>query len=664
MTKANSSARLGSVDALRALAVIPVILFHLNESWLPGGYLGVDVFFVISGYLITGILAKEISGGTFHLGDFYLRRVRRILPALLVMLITVTLVWLCIEPWMLGQVAKLARASLSLRANLAIKELVGDYWGAGAQAQPLLHTWSLAVEEQFYLVFPLVFWITWRFLSRPLAFAVLVLLAGGSVGWYSRCWSVAPNSAFYDTASRAWELLSGSLLATILPYRHKDGNDSRDSCVWVGWLGLSLVFAAYASPAFGISHEWRPAIAVVGAAAFLWAAPGRSGVHAILDQRPIVYLGAISYSLYLWHWPVIVFSRNLAQSGSSEWSVGSAEIFLIFALGATSYHLVEKPFRHGLRRAWLILLACVVAYFAIRQLARGHEKSWTNHIEKSVLPVSQVTSEGQSYQTVGGFRQMSLSGQAFAENVPMTPLGRRKYRHIALAPKDARPTGQLVEGGETRSPETMLVWGDSHAMVMAPTLNALARELGVKALFRIKEGEEPFVMKSSSGDGLAHAAYRALQARPTCCVLIFRYDTRSFSDYEATFSEILKHTKLIVIQQPPVLDIPDVCTVDYFAYLRDVQRVDLKVCLIKEQPRAVTGRQAFERQMINKFGSVSGFSFVRLDGVLKDTNGRPRWWDTIDALYYIDDDHLSEFGTHEVAPLIRSAIERSKKSEK
>lgn len=663
MLDSHKSVRINSVDALRAFAVIPVILFHLSPTWLPGGYLGVDVFFVISGFLITGILLDGISAGTFSFWDFYARRIRRILPALLVMLLAVSIIWLWHEPWEFGSIAKLARSAISMRANFAVRDLVGDYWGGDAQAQPLLHTWSLAVEEQFYLIYPLVAWGLWCYCSRRLALGILALLAIGSLVWYLFSSVSSPTTAFYGATTRAWELLAGASLAGFLHVKSGDDKAVRDIPEWVGWSGLILVFMAYVSPALHIAMEWRPMLAVIGTVGFLWTAPQRSGVHAILDRPQLVYIGLISYSLYLWHWPVAVLSRGLHVGGEPGFVI-TAEIFTIGALGVGSYHFIEKPFRHGRRTTWVILTACFVAYFGLRQLAREQEKPENGYFEKMVLTEGRSSVEGAGYETIGGFRRMKVEGMRFTEPSAMSAEAKSKYRHLNFASREVRSPGKLVAGGDMRASSKILVWGDSHAMVLASMLEKLARERGIRAEFRIKDGADPYVILPPGGDDLDKAASIALMAKPDYCVFVSRYDARRFGDYLTTFSEILKHTKLVVVQQPPVLSMPDKCTVDYFAYLRDRKGIDLERHVLNEQARSIEGRKKFEQELIARFGPNPAFTFVRLDSVLRNSEGKPVWKDGRETLLYIDDDHLSEFGAQKIEPLIRSALERSGSSTK
>jgi len=656
MNPAEQAGRLGSVDALRALAVVPVILFHLHPSWLPGGYLGVDVFFVISGYIITGILLKGMDEGSFRFRDFYARRIRRILPALLVMLVAVTAFWIWYDQWTFGQLAKLVRSVISLRANIAVKDMVGDYWGGDAQTQPLLHTWSLAVEEQFYLAYPLLAWSVWRFCTPRVALASLGLLAIGSLAWYWHCSINAPTSAFYDALPRAWELLAGAVLAGIVFGRAGSPEREKASSVWVGWAGLFIVFLAYGSPVIGVAKEWRPMVAVLGTTAFLWSAKERRGVHVFLDKPALVYIGLISYSLYLWHWPVAVLAKGISYEGLPEFVMKLLELSLILILGAASYHLVEKTFRHGQRKVWIILGACAVTYFGVRYAARQSERYLAGELDQAAFGMAGMDVVGRPYETIGGFRRITVGGQQFTEAAPMSPEVKQKYRYLKFMTPEFRVPGVLLIGGDKAASRKILVWGDSHAMVMAPMLDEIAKEISLKAEFRIKDGSDPKLIFPQPSDDLTIAAYRSLRARPDCCVFVLRYDIRDFSDYEATFAEILKYTKLVVIQQPPVLNIPDVCTVNYFSYLRDRKGKILRELILREPGRAAHARKEFERRLLSRFGSVTNFSFVRWDSVITADDGSVNWWDGRDTLFYIDEDHLSEFGAQKAEPLIRKSI--------
>jgi peptidoglycan/LPS O-acetylase OafA/YrhL len=224
----NHAKRIDAVDGLRAIAVLPVILFHLNPSWLPGGYLGVDIFFVISGYLITGIIAREITENTFTFTGFYRRRIRRILPALVAMMTAVLATCIFLNPIQLNEVARQIQAVIVLNGNGALCDGVGNYWGANALADPLLHTWSLGVEEQFYLLFPLLIWLLVRY--QGVARTLIWVLGFGliSFAWFLIQSAANPPKAFIFSClglGSSWPAqLSPSLLYPKLEATSHDGS--------------------------------------------------------------------------------------------------------------------------------------------------------------------------------------------------------------------------------------------------------------------------------------------------------------------------------------------------------------------------------------------------------------------------------------------------------
>jgi peptidoglycan/LPS O-acetylase OafA/YrhL len=292
------------IDGLRAVAVGAIVVHHAFPDLLPGGFIGVDVFFVISGYLITRLIAEARDGGAFSWGGFYLRRARRIIPAyLLVVLVTAALAAWIEMPRLLAMTGAATAASGAFAANLLFAQTAG-YFAPGAQQNPLLHLWSLGVEAQFYLVWPAVMaLLSWRplrsrraTLSLALLLASLILaqllVARGAAVW-----------AFFGLPMRAWEFLVGGVLA--LGLVRPPGE--RSTAVLAGSLGgltiaASLFLLAEASPFPGLS-----AVPVcLGAALLIWSGQGGRPGLAVLRLAPMVGLGRISYSLYLWHWPLVV----------------------------------------------------------------------------------------------------------------------------------------------------------------------------------------------------------------------------------------------------------------------------------------------------------------------------------------------------------------------
>ena len=321
------------IDGLCAVAVVAVVLFHARVPGFTGGYVGVDVFFVISGYLITALLAGEIGAGRFSLLRFYERRVRRLWPALLVVLdrCLVRLVARRTE----GLWSEPRRRVLFVANILFFVE--ADYFAGPAETKPLLHTWSLAVEEQFYIVFPPLLWLLMR---RARTWTVPVLAVAWLVSLVACLLATSrePEAAFYLAPFRAWKLLSGALLAlgAVPPPPAR----LRPLMAPLG-LGLILlaVFAFTAATPFPGAAALLPCL---GAALVVHAGgDGRDLATRLLLSRPIVFVGLVSYSLYLWHWPVLVFGR-LSTTGA--FGVG-ATLAASFALAVLSWRFVERPFR-------------------------------------------------------------------------------------------------------------------------------------------------------------------------------------------------------------------------------------------------------------------------------------------------------------------------------
>ena len=329
------------IDGLRAVAVIAVVLFHLDIGLIKGGYVGVDIFFVISGYLITKILDTDIRGGRFSILTFYDRRIRRIFPALFAMVLATSLAALAfLLPPEITDFSKSVIAAALFSSNMHFMA-VTDYFNSAGNTAPLLHTWSLAVEEQFYLVFPLLLYRL-RYASRPTLLLVLGSLTLLSFGLSVELVRTDQVMAFYLAPSRAWELLLGSNIAlgALPPLRRSWLREV------VAGLGIALIIASlvtfYAAMPFPGVRALAPC---VGAACVLHAGEaGTTRISRLLSLKPIVFLGLISYSLYLWHWPIIVFARLwwLAPLGAA----GKTIVFgASVAAGTMSWWFIERPYR-------------------------------------------------------------------------------------------------------------------------------------------------------------------------------------------------------------------------------------------------------------------------------------------------------------------------------
>lgn len=348
------------IDGLRAVAVLPVVAYHVGLHAIPGGFIGVDIFFVISGFLITQVLVQDIHGDRFSLVRFYERRVRRILPALLAILIATFVV--CTRyslPSELIDYSKSLVAAAASVSNIYFWQS-GGYFAAPALSKPLLHTWSLAVEEQFYIFWPLLLWFGLRLFRRHLLagtiLIILVSLTVSAVGAFTH-----PEATFYLVHSRAWELLLGAVLP-LGAFAWPIGS------AWRNTLAVAGLVIIAASVLLITSDMPFPGLLAVPPCigAFLIILGGRDGdtyVGRLLSWKPIAFIGIISYSLYLWHWPLTVFQRNFAllMTGGSDRTQKLVIIAWSLGLATLSWRFIEQPFRVG---SWRPSRAALFRYAA------------------------------------------------------------------------------------------------------------------------------------------------------------------------------------------------------------------------------------------------------------------------------------------------------------
>lgn len=344
------------IDGLRAVAVIPVMFFHAGFPGFGGGFVGVDVFFVISGYLITSIIAEDLSKDRFSIADFYERRARRILPALFfVMLACVPMAWLWMFP---GQMVEFSRSAIAVSVFLSNVYFWtrSGYFAEDSELMPLLHTWSLAVEEQFYIFFPIFLLLFWR-LGRHRLLGLIIgitIVSFALAEWSSHRFA---SANFYLPHTRAWELMAGAICAFIIRER---GVRNNGLLAWAGMLAILYSIVAFSE------HTPFPGVyaifPVVGTALVILFAGGENTLARVLSVKVVVGIGLVSYSAYLWHQPLFAFARlySLNEPGRGLFA---ALCLPTFALAWFSWRFVEQPFRRRGKsphsRTW-----CFTASFA------------------------------------------------------------------------------------------------------------------------------------------------------------------------------------------------------------------------------------------------------------------------------------------------------------
>lgn len=431
------------IDGLRAIAVLSVLVFHLNSAWLPGGFTGVDVFFVISGFLITRVIATEIRERRFTYRGFYERRARRILPASLFVIagvIVATIVFA--PPRQATVVAETAIASLLFVPNIYLWRESG-YFTTSADGNPLLHMWSLGVEEQFYFVFPLALLLLYRWLPKRVLLAV-ILGAVGSLILSAYFSPRNPSAAFYLLPTRAWEMMGGSILA-LIPDRNAgsvaSGRKGTASLISIAALAaLAATFLLFRGGM--IFPGYNALLPVAATMALIYFTPG-TAIASALSIRWVRFVGLISYSLYLWHWPAIVFAK-IRGFDPHDPLVAAAIAAISVALATLSWRVVERPFRERKTMAIRAVVAACIAgtiiagTFAIAVIAG---KGWPQRFAPQVAAYESAADD-------------------------FSPM--RKACHRGRS-KPAAPADSCILGGE--SSDTVL-WGDSHGVELAHELSA------------------------------------------------------------------------------------------------------------------------------------------------------------------------------------------------
>jgi peptidoglycan/LPS O-acetylase OafA/YrhL len=357
------------IDGLRAIAVIAVILYHAQITILgyqpfKGGFIGVDIFFVISGYLITSIILKElVTTGSFSFKHFYQRRIRRILPALLfVMLVSLPFAWMYLLPSSFVDFSKSILYSLGFSSNFYFHYSGQQYGAESGLLKPFLHTWSLSVEEQFYILFPIVLLITFKYFRKYLIHILILgfVISLGLAEWGSKN---HPSFNFYVLPTRGWELLAGSILAYFEITNGKRGENKTLNLI-LPTIGLLLI--GY-SILFFNDRMFHPSFytlsPIIGVCLIIWFSNKNELITKILSTKLFVGIGLISYSLYLWHYPIFAFARQTFFDGSitKKLFVG----FIIIILSIFSYYFIERPSRNKNNKFKVVLSLGLILIFVL-----------------------------------------------------------------------------------------------------------------------------------------------------------------------------------------------------------------------------------------------------------------------------------------------------------
>lgn len=448
------------IDGLRAVAVTSVVFFHAGFP-VYGGYVGVDVFFVISGFLITSLILRAMGKESFSLTDFWVRRIRRIFPASLFMLGMVLVVGAAIMlPQEYEGLAKSAVAQCLFSGNIFFYRNT-DYFAVASEYLPLLHTWSLAVEEQFYFVYPLLLMLLASLGPRKLFVCLLVL----GIGSFALCvFTTAryPDAAFYLLPSRAWELLAGGILAT-WPTKIKLSPTSKELFSWIG-IGL-IFYSVYFFNSDTVFPGISAMVPVLGTVLIILGnTHGLTSIGRVLALKPVVFVGLISYSWYLWHWPIMAFMRN-ALFGFDH-TAGTIAIVVSFIAAVLSWKFIETPFRHSspAQKPRQVFMVAALSSFLL------------------------LLSTGIIIYMNGLPNRFSERTRQFiaSSDIPTNLQTNHERREDFKLPRLGKPTSTSTE-------PDFLLWGDSHALFVGPVLEDLAEEFGVYGYVAARSATAPIL---------------------------------------------------------------------------------------------------------------------------------------------------------------------------
>jgi peptidoglycan/LPS O-acetylase OafA/YrhL len=646
------------IDGLRGIAILAVVIFHAFPEWVTGGYTGVSIFFVISGYLISSIIYKSLDDGSFSFIDFYSRRIRRIFPALIVVMLSAfTIGWFYLLAGEFKQLGLYIAGGAAFIDNFIAWQGV-DYFDSSAELKPLLHLWSLGIEEQFYIFWPLLVWVCWK--RKSSAFIVLAIAFIGSFALNIKGFDYDPVATFYAPWTRFWEIIFGGLLAYWHIY-HPNAFNRPHSSFQIKWLPSFISFLGFSILVYSIFFYtkktaypgWNALAPVVGALLVINGREGNFFNKRILSNKAIVWFGAISYSLYLWHWVILSFARLI---GGEEPRIRYklALLLLSVALSWLTYRFIENPIRFGSyaksKTIFLVIALSVLGFIGLNTYERGG------------LP----------------FRSYNKTVMQYPESMVRTP---RQEECFGILYAHSKKENWYCEAGVNSNSVDYFAFGDSHALSLIPALEVFGQAKNKRILFAGTAGCPPLLgIQSLRGPKdleehncklLNERIYDYVRNNGIRNVILigrWTYYTKSQSR-PSEINLIAKHPngKVDAVSSEADLNYALKNTVSLY------QKIGVNVFIVKDNPQqSIEPLEALKKASktpydwaINKFSVLqnehltnqskvnayidnSGATIVSFNDILC-TNGICPFVEGGKFLYF-DDDHLSIFGAKKVAP--------------
>lgn len=648
-----------ALDGIRAIAIIAVFVFHVSPSWIPGGFTGVDVFFVLSGFLITTKILGDLHQGDFSFKTFYLNRAKRLLPNATVMTLVVCVMWQVFMSTSMYKATSIHGLwSMFSASNFYVLLHLGGYWGNSAEWAPLTHTWSLGIEEQFYLLYPCCLYLLHRWLPKYLRPLILVFtvasFAACVIGTFSH-----PTATFYLLPTRVWELLLGGLLSVFSSQAVLV--EKRSTFGLVGLVGVSLIFVGFYTITDGSQFPgWLSLAPTLGTVLVIMSATvEQSIVSKVLSQKPLVMVGRLSYSLYLWHWPLITLGKHQAKLLGHPilWgsSLGAAISILI---SVCMYFLVEKPIRRTSIKS-IVSLTTFVGLFTlvVCYLISGAVKKPVADPDNRFDPVK---FDGTAYDVTSG-SPVELNTAVRYYDVLFQPHAKRTWKQ-----------GGLVKQYGTSNPK-VVVLGSSHALMYSRLIDDICEKLAITVAFFGVDGSAPALFDNSMSENISGPFVTKQESRqydvvrksflnlwkPDIVFVIDRWDTRygNSTNFESSMRVFLsdrnlKQTQVIFVSQVPVHELGEQVNLREYTSFR-LSKSNVYPSMLADSLDGTRMMIASSAETLAT--KYSGLTVLRPDKLFYKDDMSIRYVAGRKFLY-ADDDHLSEDGSEMTRHLFTRAI--------
>lgn len=643
------------IDGLRALAVLPVLFFHGGFEFFKGGYVGVDIFFVISGFLITSIILKESKTQTFSLLNFYERRARRILPALFfVMLVCIPFSWFWLPPSDLESFGGSLISTSTFWSNVFFWKESG-YFGVISELKPLLHTWSLAVEEQYYVLFPIFMIIFWRFGIRFITLFLLgVFLFSLSLAEFGS--NNYPEASFYLLPTRGWELLIGVFLAIYLEEKTQIRSLYINQTLSI--LGICMIFGSIIifddSTPFPGLYALLPTVAT--ALLILCSVPGTI-VYSILCNRILVSTGLMSYSIYLWHQPILSFARHRSIDHLSDFELVALLLFSIL-MGYVSWKWIERPFRNR------------------KVTSRGFIFSFAIFGIISLSLIGYIFKNGNGYSERVHFSEeltKSFERPKFEQCFDFSFDGISLENHLE---KD-----WFCNLGVRKDSTDALFFGDSHSLSFRDTVEEISHKAGLKIVYAGLSACLPFqdvYMELRGNCNLLNQMILKLIEEYNIKKVILsarwsHYLTGTYYGEDGFLISEKREGPYLVENRKNVFEKSLQITIN------KLKKLNVEIHILGQPPTQYFDAESIYFKQAKSFGNLSSFSVKRKDfekltkmqdKLFSEQDANIHYYNLVntfcdkkvcrvgtkDLSFYFDDDHLSNHGARQVKPLLESIL--------